>query len=108
MYDRQGTDSRRVEHALDHPSFGKLVPNLIDCAPYLNGSDSLSVVLTLTLATGQDEKGSAMSFPDQPVALCFPIKEPDALSACRYEGQTLTVETTAGQRFEVNHELMEI
>ena len=97
-----------VEHALDQPSLGKLVPNLIDCTPYLGGSGSLRVVLAMTLATGQDEKGSRMSFPDQPVTLCRPIKDPDVLAPCRYEGQTLTVETTSGQRFEVNHELMEV
>jgi hypothetical protein len=62
----------------------------------------------MVFATGQDEKGSSMSFPDQPVALCACIREPDRLSACRYEDGMLTVETTSGQRFETEHDLMEV
>ncbi len=95
-------------HDLGKMSGSKLLPTLIDCTPYLVGQSTLKIELSMVFATGQDEKGSSMSFPDQPVALCACIREPDRLSACRYEDGMLTVETTSGQRFETEHDLMEV
>jgi hypothetical protein len=93
-------------HDLGKMSGSKLLPTLIDCTPYLAGQSTLKIELSMVFATGQDEKGSRMSFPDQPVALCTRTHNPEMLADCRYDNGTVTVASTSGQRFHVNHELM--
>lgn len=92
-----------VAHDLSSAITSKLLPTVIDCTPYLDNSGTLTIEVSTTVATGQDEKGSGMSFPDQPFALCTRTPAPELLANYSYSAGGLKVESTTGRRFTVAH-----
>lgn len=84
----------------------KLMPCLIDCEPYLKRAGSLRISLRLNFPIGEVDKMNTFSFPDQPVSLCRRITAPDLLTRCLYDGKTLTVESSSGAHYTLEHELL--
>ncbi len=86
----------------------QLVPGILDCTPFAdNGTLDLRLCIPFPIGHAEKAERKHLCVPDQPMALCALQPDTEKLASWTYCDGRIQIETTAGNTFALDHQLMD-